>query len=215
MNDLEPILKYKMNDIEAKAYKLMLIYVELYKKEFPNEFNIKLSLRSDPRKLTIFKYCYKLLRETKGVIKDKDYYWYILAQFQILKLIKQNNIHALISPQILVGDKAWKRWKIWKNKIDKLKIKNDIQITDENKIINELKHTLVFLKNKKCLTLESINKRSKDLERWLSNFSISPYYIILSPWASQFIKVDINLYRPSITPNIEKFFKENFIHEFQ
>ena len=166
MNDLELIIKYKMNDLEATAFKLTLLYEELCKKEFPNERHVKISKDKDPRKTTLFKYCYKLARETKGLFKEKDYKLYILAQLQILRLAKEGNIHALIEPQILVGEKAWKRWKIWKRIYDKKinKIKNSQElgiVTSESKIKIELKSTLLFLKKNNCLNKDDFIKLVK------------------------------------------------------
>jgi|688.fasta_scaffold66707_7 hypothetical protein len=224
MNDLELILKYKMNDTEAKAYKLILLYEELCQKEFPNERHIKVSKNKDPRKTTIFKYCYKLIRETNGIFKEKDYYLYILAQLQILKLIKDGNIHALIGPQILVGDKAWKRWKIWKKKYDKKmnKITNPTEgiITNENSIKKDLQRTLEFLIKNKCLEINQFINKSDDIVRWIKTGKISPYYVVLSPIISEFSRnnnldnFDFTLYRPSITPSLEQYFREEFKHEF-
>lgn len=211
MNELELILKYKMTELEAKAFKICLMWQDLCKKEFPNERHIKITLNKDPRKTTLFKYCYKLIRETKGLLQsDKEYYIYILAQLQMLKLIKEGSVHALIEPQILVGDKAWKRWKLWKKKFDKkLKEFNDSKqlglVTNPRQIKIEIKKTLDFLnkKDKSKLTKENF-------ERWYANGSISPYYIALSDFAQKLISnFDFDLYKPSITPEIEKFYKEN------
>lgn len=220
MNDLELIIKYKMNDLEAKAYKLILLYEDLCQKEFPNERHIRISKNKDPRKTTIFKYCYKLIKETSNIFKEKDYHLYILAQLQILKLVKDGNIHALISPQILVGDKAWKRWKIWKRIYDKkmLKIKTSEDegiISNERNIKIELNKTLVFLQKHNCLSEKEIKNKITDIKRWVSTGKISPYYVVLSPILNKIIKdIDFSLYRPSITPNLEIYFKKEFIHEF-
>jgi len=222
MNDLELIIKYKMNDLEATAFKLTLLYEELCKKEFPNERHVKISKDKDPRKTTLFKYCYKLARETKGIFKEKDYKLYILAQLQILRLAKEGNIHALIEPQILVGEKAWKRWKIWKRIYDKKinKIKNSQELgilTSESKIKIELKSTLLFLKNNNCLHKDYFSKNINNIKRWIKTGKISPYYVVLSPVMVDIINeidFDISMYRPSITPNLEKYFRQEFIHEF-
>lgn len=220
MNDLELIIKYGMDDFEARAYKLILLYEDLCQREFPNELHTKISKNKDPRKTTIFKYCYKLIKETNGIFKEKDYYLYILAQLQILKLVKDGNIHALISPQILVGDKAWKRWKIWKRiydkKMNRIKTSEDEGIlSNENKIKIELKKTLQFLQKNKCLCEFEIYNKMKDIKRWMSTGQISPYYVVLSPILSKFdLNIDFSLYRPSITPNLENYFKKEFSHEF-
>jgi hypothetical protein len=219
MNELELIIKYKMTDLEAKAYKICLMWQDLCKREFPNEHHVKISKNKDPRKTTIFKYCYKLARETKGLLSgDKEYYLYITAQLQIMKLMTDGEIHALIEPQILVGEKAWKRWKIWKKKYDK-KIKSiqtaeDMGIkTSKNKIKIELRKTHDFIsKNGKM--------NEDDFKNWNLSGQISPYYLALSPIAQKImnennIKFDRELYRPSITPEIEDFFRKEFSHEFE
>ena len=223
MNDLELILTYKMNDLEARAYKLILLYEELCHREFPNELNTKISKNKDPRKTTVFKYCYKLIKETNGIFKEKDYRLYILAQLQILKLVRDGNIHALIGPQILVGDKAWKRWKIWKKIYDKRmsQVKCSEQlgvVSNESQIKIELNNTLKFLKKYDCLTKEEIMKKSKDMFRWIKTGKVSPYYVVLSPIIAELFNnidnFDFSLYRPSITPNLEIYFKKEFSHEF-
>ena len=144
MNNLEVILKYKMDEMEIKAYKICLIWQKLCAEVFPNERFTKLNLEKDPRKTNLFKYAYKLIKETKGFLSDdKEYYFYVLAQLQTLKHLEENNIHPLIEPQILVGDKAWKRWKRWNwiyqkrlkevNSFEKMGIRASF-----NKIKNEL-----------------------------------------------------------------------------
>lgn len=204
-----------MDELEAKAFKIVLMWQDLCKKEFPNERHVKISKDKDPRKSTLFKYCYKLAKETKGLLSnDKEYYIYILAQLQMLKLMKEGNIHALIEPQILVGEKAWKRWKIWKRKYDKklkeFKTSKELGlITDPELIKIELIKTQKFMKSKNYseITKEQIN-------RWFKNGTISAYYVCLSDFAQKFVEdFDFDLYKPSITPEIEEFYKKEFAYE--
>jgi hypothetical protein len=215
MNELELILKYNMTDLEAKAFKICLMWQDLCKKEFPNERHIKISKSKDPRKTTLFKYCYKLVRETKGLLdSDKEYYIYIVAQLQMLKLMKHEKVHALIEPQILTGDKAWKRWKLWKRKFDKklneIKTSSDLGLVTSPRLIKiELKKTQEFLKNK-----DKSSIKKEDFERWVSNKLISPYYVVLSDFAKKNISnFNFDLYRPSITPDVEEFYKKEFKDE--
>ena len=116
MNPLERILKYDMSPEEAKAYKLCLLWDSICQKEMPNYKFSKSKASGDPRKSLLFRYCYKLLKETKGLIGDKDYRLYITAQIHVLCSITDGEVHALISPQCLTGDKAWRRWKLWKER---------------------------------------------------------------------------------------------------
>jgi len=215
MKDLELIIKYKMDDTEAKAFKVALMWQDLCKKEFPNERHLNLSKSKDPRQTTLFKYCYKLIKETKGLLaSDKEYYIYIVAQLQMLKLMKQGEIHALIEPQILVGDKAWTRWKMWKKRFDKklseMKTAEDLGlVTSPSQIKIELKNTKKFL-----LKYEFCKITKEQMNRWHKNNMISPYYVALSNFAKSMIDdFDHALYQPSITPEVEDFFKKEFEKE--
>jgi hypothetical protein len=225
MKELEPILKYKMSEMEAKAYKIAIMWQEECDRELPNEQIVKLKKNSDPRKSTLFKYCYKLAKEMQGVLKDSEIQLYIRAQIQILKSIRQGQIHALIEPHCLVGEKAWTRWKIWKYKHQKILAKaltsEDIEIsTSKAKIKVELKKTIDFLKKRDCISLDGLMQNSKNIERWVKNGELSCFYIILSPWIRRIFgdlevfDFDKIYYRSSISPEVEKFFKETFSHEY-
>ena len=221
MNNLEIILKYDMDNMEIKAYKICLIWQKLCAEVFPNERFPRLNLNKDPRKTTLFKYGYKLIRETKGLLSDdKEYYFYILAQLQTLKHLEENNIHPLIEPQILVGEKAWKRWKRWHWIYNqRLKEVNTFEQMDIrasfNKIKNELNSTYSFLEKHKFLDINQAPLEK--INGWIYDGKISNYYVILSPFMqknSAIENLDLDLYRPSITPEVEKYFKEKFKHEY-
>ncbi len=214
MNNLEIILKYKMNEIEKKAFKIGLIWEKLCEKEFPDEVHSKFPKNKDPRKSTLFRYCYKLANETKGLLENKEYYYYVLAQLRIFKLLEKNKVHALIGPQILVGDKAWKRWQFWKSKL--IKKINEVSDASEMKILtneNEIKKQLINTKNfLKELDYEKID--SKKMKYWIYHRKVSPFYVTMSDFCKKYVdNFDYNLYKPSITPLIEDFFEKEFEYE--
>lgn len=226
MKDLEPIIRYNMNETEAKAYKIALIWEEECKIEIPKESFVKLKRNTDPRKSTLFKYCYKLIKETKGILKENELKLYIKAQLQILKAIKEENVHALIEPHCLVGDKAWKRWKIWKykyqKKINRILNSDEIDLSvKDSKVINELKNALDFLKKMDCVVFDKLKSKKENVIRWASNRQISYFYLLLSPWIRKIFgdltqfNFDKVYYQSSINPKIEDFFKQNFKHEFE
>lgn len=226
MSDLEPIIKYKMNELEAKAFKIAIIWQEECEKELPNESFAKLKKNSDPRKSTLFKYCYKLAREMKGILEDKDLKMYVRAQLQILKSIREGDVHALIEPHCLVGDKAWKRWKIWHRmyhkKLNRALTSDQIGIyTKESKVIIELKKTLEFMKSREFNKYENLEQSKENIERWCANNEISCFYLILSPWIRRIfgptnpVNFDEAYYRSSITPRVEDFFRKEFSYEFE
>lgn len=229
MSDLELILKLNMDEMEAKAYKLALIWEDLCNKEFPHDRHTKLS-QKNPLKCTLFRYCHKLARESIGVIPDSELRLYIMAQLQVLKHMREGNVHAMIGPQILTGKQAWPRWKLWKKRYDKRMAQmsnvEELKITENcAKIIVALQKNKEFLDKENFRSYESISKKLTDMSmiRWLTTGRISPYYAILSPWVNQWLNgrkiedvlmFDLSLYRPSITPQIETKFREIFPEEF-
>lgn len=229
-DDLEKIIKYRMDKMEAKAYKLALMWEKYCEKEFPNERHTKLKKTGDPRDSNLFKYCYKLARETNGLIQDDEYYLYIIAQLQILKTMRSGDVHALIEPQILVGDKAWRRWKLWKKYYDKkmseVKCVEDIGITEsESKINSLLQNTKEFFDKKSLISYEKVKEKLDDLSmiRWITTGNVTPYYAILSPWVNRWLagrsleevfKFDLSVYRPSVSTTLETSFRNIFSREF-
>ncbi len=212
--------------MEAKAYKLCLIWQSAMDKELPNYYKNRLS-KGDPRKSLLFKYCYKLARETNGLIPDNQYKFYILAQIRSLKMISDGTVHALIEPGCLVGDKAWRRWKLWKQQFEKQKLTTaSDEISKEIKstgiqVLAELKRTRNFFtsnfgENYRKEDIEGVIK-NKEIIKWAAFSKVSPYYLILSPLIKNnfsdienIFSIDSNFYKKSITPEVEKVFKEMF-----
>lgn len=223
MSELEPIIKYKMNDMEAKAFKISIIWQEECKRELPGEQYSKLKKNADPRKSTLFKYCYKLAKETKGILNDEDLALYVRAQIQILKSIREGQIHALIEPHCLVGEKAWRRWKLWKYRfskmIGKIPTADELGISSKiSKITAELNSDFDFLSKMDCLDYKNIDKII--IKRWINSGELSFYYAVLSPWFKKIfgdeeLDFDFVYYRSCINPQIDKYFRDKFNHEFK
>jgi hypothetical protein len=226
MRELEPIIRYKMDAVESKAYKIALIWEDECRSELPGESYVKLKKNSDPRKSLIFKYCYKMAKELNGIVGDSEIPLYIRAQIQVLKSIKDGDIHALIEPQCLVGDKAWRRWKMWKFKYDK-KMRtplgsDEVSISmSEGKARAEILASLKFIEGMGCKDFDILSSRKDDITRWMKNGDISCFYMILSPWIERIFgreaefEFDRLYYRASTTPSVEQFFREQFSHEFE
>ncbi len=233
MYDLEAIIEYDMDELQAKAYKIALLWEELTEKEFPNYQHIRLRRKGDPRKSLLFKYCLKLVRETQGIIPDSEYRLYVLAQLHILKNANSTNIYAHIDPGILCGPKAWKRWKVWKRLYEQKKKEYDQKTpvassTASNSMIeSELKRTRKFFfeKYNRDPSYSQIHQAMYDhtMIRWVTIDRVSPYYILLSPYVTrslegreleEFFLFDLSVYRESITPEIEDVFHQVFAHEF-
>src|ERR1700692_2918490 len=95
MNELEKIITWKLSEDETKAYKLALLWTKLLNKHLPEHSDRQMRLsRGNPRKSFIFKICWKLMRETRGILKEEDYEAYLMAQIFALKKIVARDIHA-------------------------------------------------------------------------------------------------------------------------
>jgi len=228
---LEQILEYNMNELEAKAFKCCLLWEDITKTELPDYRTTRLPRKGDPRKSLLFKNCYKLVRDTRGLIPDDMYQYYIRAQVTMLKSLSDGTIHALIEPGCLSGPKAWIRWKIWKNKFERQARKNNaagdtskITVLD-SKVMSELTRTKNFFNTnfgenyEKEKIVEIIN--NKEIIKWSSFSKVSPFYLLLSPLIQKSFSdvedsfsVDVDFYKKSITPDVEAVFKTMFSNEF-
>lgn len=223
-NELEPILKYSMDDMEAKAFKIGLIWHDECERNLSGEKYEKFSRGKDPRKTNLFRHCYKVAKELLGIVPDNEIQLYVRAQVQVLKSIREGKVHAMISPHCLVGDRAWKRWKVWRRIYQKSLSKSltcdelGIKIK-EMMVKGELERAFSFIESKGLMEKSKYDSSKKDIERWSSTGELSPFYMILSPRARALFHenefpVDMALYRPSITPALEDFFRDKFNHEF-
>jgi hypothetical protein len=195
-----------MTDDEAAAYKLGLYWLEAIDKTFPDyRHNNKYPKKGDPRKSNLFRHCYKLNRELKGILKAEEHKYYVIAQLQMLKSIEINNLHPNITPWCLTGPKAWTRWKMWKKKFDnieKVKTAKDVAVDKvENEEIKKAieKSEAFLIKKLGSLTEENFQARAKDIERWIAQGLISGFYAVTSPWVSKYCQLNIDL----------SYFKEN------
>jgi len=231
--ELELILDYNMSNDEAIAFKLMLLYQEYAKKNFPEYFHIRMP-KGDPRKCTTFRYCHTLLMNLRGKLELYEYRMYIQAQMDVMRDIgKKTGEIPLIQPNILVGEKAWRRWLVWKRRYEKLEkeksVENQLKPISWEKVKVRLDETKAFLqKQLKVLNNENVQKalKGRSLIRWVATQQVCGYYVLLSPmlkeWLTEknlltdaFFFIDTELYRPAITPEVEAYFRQEFSHEFE
>lgn len=220
---LDDILKYKMTRTESRAFRLALLWETLCKQEYPNYRHTGLRKTGDPRKSNLFKYCYKLLRETKGILKDAEYRRYILAQLQVVKTWSEGT--ALIDPCLLTGEKAWRRWKLWRYHYNRRRQMETIEQADPTagfaKVIGDLRATRTFLFGVYKGVPEYEQVDIDDLQKWAALGRLSPYYVLLSPWVARKIGdrtldevfINLDLHRSSITDEVRDFFKIEYNHE--
>ena len=229
-------VKYKMDEMETKAYEICWRWIDGVKKYFPDQRKIGMNAipnvffdKKDPRKTLLFKYCYKFTRETQNILAEEEIPLYIKAQFDILRHLDRNNIQVEISPNCLVGDKAWKRWKLWKYKYDAIVAKP----TEISEAVGPgaIKAVHGFEKTKEFITKTlgdnpTFEQYKEAYEKgqvfaWINFGKISPYYLTISPYLKRLVKsedikrlnFDENIYKPCITPEVMIKFKELFPYE--
>lgn len=227
----ELILKYKMNEMEIKSLKISFLWSKIVFKAFPGHNIVRLRKKGDPRKSILFKHCYKLAMQTKGLIPDDEYHLYIIAQINFYKKFL-NAEHARIDPNFLHGEQAWKRWRVWKDLFDKSrKIDHQDKIEAQVKVnpillSAELSRTKEFLQSvfDRLPNLQDITDciQNRKIVGWVTNGKVSPYYVLLSPLVRQIsgdfdvmFNFDLNVYKSNIDSRIEELFRKMFEYEFQ
>lgn len=232
---VQTILDYNMTAEESETFQIALIYEQEYRKMFENCVDGQslrrnsLPLRSDPRKSSLFRYCWKLRRETRGLIDSSEYRNYIRAN---LFIIKANKGH--VEPNCITGDKAWMRYKVWKRRYDQkiadLGAKVPVRAVSvmNPKIIGEIDRTRKFL-FEKCDGAPNYDKILNFIETgffrlWVVTGKVSPYYLVLSPFIQKSNCKNIlfsvctsseSLIREQITQEIENYFQNEYGYEFE
>lgn len=229
------IFEWNMTRDEAEIYKLAVIYEEEFKKMFDDQPDIDKSMfrpntitkKSDPRKSNVFRYCWKLRRETRGLLEFQDYRHYIRANLTVLQAHKTN-----ISPQMICGDKAWIRWKVWKRIFDRKMAEiastpppPSVSTTDP-KLIREIDRTKKYL-FERCEGSPTCEKIKEFIDNgfmkiWVMTSKVCPYYVVLSPFVAKSCDVsklaescafDPALIKEMITQQVKDYFAHEFTHE--
>ena len=235
----DAIFEWNMSSIEASAFKLAIVYETEFLKTFPDADRDTyqrntISKRTDPRKSNLFRYCWKLRRETRGLLEPEEFPLYIRANLAILKMNQAKGQKAgkiYIAPNALCGDKAWIRWKVYqrwyKNKLcDKNATPPPPSVSaSDPKVISEIDRTKKFL-FEKCegeVTKEKLQKFAEggQFRFWIMTGKISKYYIVLSPFMKEYKKAlseacefDLVLIGNRATDAVKEYFRYEYGHEY-
>ncbi len=232
---LETIIDWKMSLEEGEVFHIALTYEQEYRRTFPDELDGQairrnsLPRRSDPRRSNLFRQCWKLRRETRGLIEQYEYKNYIRAN---LFIIKVNGGH--VEPNCITGDKAWIRYKVWKRRYDQKLADVGAQApppstsTTSPKIIAEIDRTRKFL-FEKCDGEPSFEKIKNFIDSgvfrlWVATSKVSPYYLALSAFVEKtkmkeslfsVCNASEALFCGKITQEIKDYFVYEYKYEFQ
>lgn len=222
------LLQWDMTPEEKEVCSYAILYVNEFRKLYNNNCDGEtvrrnsLPKKNDPRKSSVFRHCWKMKRETRGLLESHEYKNYIYANLLIIKLNK-----GYIQPNCICGDKAWMRYKVWKRLYDrKLEEKNAIlpQNKINNAILSDIDRTKKFI-FEQCKGEVSKEKIVNFINQgkfvlWTAKGNVSPYYVVMSPF---FENIDIknmtgnsslSVIKEKITKEIKNYFESEFKHEF-
>lgn len=226
INRFQPALDYGLDTEELKAYKIALLWEQLTRKHFPQNKGLEKLAKGDPRKCSLFRFCWKLLRVTRGLLRDDEYRLYIEANLQIIK-VKGGHL----SPNVLCGDKAWIRWKVWKRMYDKKlaesKGESVVTIDADPKIVLALDKTKRFL-FEKCEGQPTLEKMQEFFDQqvvklWILSGKLSYFWVVQSPMLAAVVPLkllekdlvfDSKVYESKINDAAKTYFKQEFAYEF-
>lgn len=224
----ELIARYSLVGLEARAVRLMHEWCSAVEKMLPGHAKPSVG-RGDPRRTHFFKVCYKMCRETEAFIPESEHPLYVRAQIDILRSIKLRKGHANVDVVCLAGDRAWRRWKVWKKKYDGLvamrtpKADERVPKAPMPKVSAALRKTREYLRRSGRLpmTPDSAAAMRSDgsLAVALNAGLVSPYYLVLSPSCRGLLSspgglgFDVEVYSASLDESAVKLFEEVFPDE--
>lgn len=239
MDEFNAVFEWNMTNDEISVYKIALLYQEQYVKIFGDKIDGQairintLPKKTDPRKSSLFRYCWKLRRETRGLLEGHEFKHYLLGNLTLLR-ITSDRTGSPITPMSVTGDKGWIRYKIWKRKYDEKLA--EVSATQpppsvsgtSPKIIHEIDRNKKFL-FEKCDGVPTAAKIKEFVDSgifkfWVMTGKVSHYYCVLSPYMA--VATDItefadkcnfsaNLIREKCTPEVQNYFKHEYTHEFK
>ena len=229
----EAIFQWNMTQDEATVYKIACLYDREFRRIFPrgvehNSFKRNtISLRGDPRKSYLFRHCWKLRRETRGLLEAHQFRQYIVANLTIIMLNDGS-----VEPNAICGEKAWTRWKFYERMYKKKEAARACEApppdvsTVSPKVIKEIDLTKKFL-FERCDGEFTEEKLKGFLDNGIMRFwtltgKISKYYLVLSPLIRKHCDIeefsdqcsfDPTLFREKISDEVKAYFDHEYRHE--
>jgi len=222
-------LQYRMSHDEGRTYYYSLLYLRLAREMFPGwrHGNVR---RGDPRKSELFRCCWKMLEETaaKG-LSPTDREPFIRAQLVIFKANDDPDNPPLVSPNCMVGPKAWARWCVWKGEAEKQrKAEKLVEVRpDYDMTLLALRATRDFLRKQEVETAERVwdALESGDMPRWIRVGQVSAAYVLMSPTAERWLAAKqktlveafghgVTAWVPRIDDKARDLFRRGFPYEY-
>jgi hypothetical protein len=204
------------------AYNLLIYYLNCEYHYFPVYNHTKFNDLKPVEKQSAFKYLFKFVKDKKGIFEtSSDYYLFIKAQLEIAKLLESKN--PIVNPSLLVGDKAEKRYYVWKKKVESNKMitKTIVRKLEDKFISSAFDMTICALKDTlgDNFTYDGFLRNINRIMLQIRAKQIDPIWCFVSEWVKQLpdeIKNEIisltecEKYKDYNVDDIKKIYDEKF-----
>jgi len=169
------------------AYYLLIYYLNCEYHYFPEYNHTKFNDLKPAEKQSAFKYLLKYVKDKRGVFeKPAEFFIFIKAQLEIIKLLEKS--HPIISPSILIGEKAEKRYFVWRKKMEETRMitKTITRKLDDKFITSAFDKTISSLKDTlgNEFTYENFYKNIRRILLQIRAKQIDPLWCFCSDWVS-------------------------------
>lgn len=223
----EQLFRLASDPDKLLAYNLLIYYLNCEYNYFPNYNHTRFNDLKKVENQSAFKYMLKFVKDKKSVFESvSEYFIFIKAQLEIAKILESKN--PLIHPAILIGDKADKRYFVWKQKVANKKMVTKIgtKILDEKTINLAFDKTLEYLKSTLLneMTFTNFNRNISRILLLIRCKQIDPLWCFCSKWISKLpeeLKNEIysitecKKYKDFNTEDINKKYLEKFSFELR
>ena len=184
----DQLLKLSADADMSFAYRLLIYYLNCEYHYFPNYNHTKFNDLKPVKNQSAFKYLLKFVKDKKDIFEtSSEYFIFIKAQIEIAKLLEHQN--PIIHPSLLIGEKAEKRYFVWKKKMENKKmITKTIERNLEEKFISSaFDKTISALKDTlgDNFTYENFLKNIRRILLQIRAKQIDPLWCFCSEWINQ------------------------------
>lgn len=196
MAGLEAILRYKMTDHQAAAYKVGLMFTKMARELFP-DYKLGNRRSGDPRESELFKFALKAITENAGRLRPHEYKFYVFAQLAVAKAsAAAAGTDPLIWPGLLAGPRAWRRWSYWKKRNSQLVSSGSAKVSERKPVDIEYARRAILSSRDFLASMLKVPDAAKirwamasgSLPRWVAVGNVSGYVPLLSPTVSRWLK---------------------------
>ncbi len=169
------------------AYHLLIYYLNCEYHYFPEYNHTKFNDLKPAENQSAFKYLLKYVKDKRPVFeKPAEFFIFIKAQLEIAKLLESKN--PIIGPSLLIGEKAEKRYFVWRKKMEETKMvtRTITRKLDDKFIASALDKTVLSLKDTlgNEFTYENFHKNIRRILLQIRAKQIDPLWCFCSEWIS-------------------------------